>query len=57
VIARLSRRGLAAISVSNSYVGTVRRQGLLLGFGCTAPERLLEATRVLGEVLHESARE
>lgn len=53
VIARLSRRGLAALSLSNSYVGSVRRQGLLLGFGCTAPERLLVATKVLGEVLRE----
>jgi GntR family transcriptional regulator/MocR family aminotransferase len=52
VIARLSRRGLAAISLSNCYVGSARRQGLLLGFGCTGPERLLEATKVLGEVLH-----
>ena len=55
VAARLGRRGLAAISLSSSYVGPTRRQGLLLGFGCAAPQRLLEATRVLGDVLGEQA--
>jgi GntR family transcriptional regulator/MocR family aminotransferase len=54
-IARLGRRGLAAISLSGSYLGSSRRQGLLLGFGCAAPPLLLEATRVLGEVLRETA--
>ena len=48
---RLGRRGIAALALSTSYVGPARRQGLLLGFGCAAPEQLLEATRVLGEVL------
>ena len=55
VITRLGRRGLTAVSLSNSYLGSDRRQGLMLGFGCVAPSRLLEATRVLGEVLRESA--
>ena len=53
VAARLGRRGLAAVPLSNCYVGPVRRQGLLLGFGCAAPQRLQAATRILGEVLRE----
>jgi GntR family transcriptional regulator/MocR family aminotransferase len=48
---RLGRRGLAALALSTSYVGPTRRPGLLLGFGCAEPERLLDATRILGEVL------
>jgi GntR family transcriptional regulator/MocR family aminotransferase len=55
VAARLGRRGLATISLSKSYVGPVRRQGLLLGFGCAEPQRLVDATRVLGDVLGEPA--
>ena len=51
VIARLGRRGVAAHSLSNSYVGPAPKQGLLLGFGCASPQRLLVATRILGEVL------
>jgi GntR family transcriptional regulator/MocR family aminotransferase len=51
VIAELGRRGLAAFDLSSTYVGSIRRQGLLLGFGCATPQRLLAATRVLGEVL------
>jgi GntR family transcriptional regulator / MocR family aminotransferase len=53
VTTRLGRRGLAAFSLSSSYVGPSREQGLLLGFGCAAPQRLLQATRILGEVLGE----
>jgi GntR family transcriptional regulator/MocR family aminotransferase len=53
VAARLGRRGLATIALSNSYVGPNRTQGLLLGFGCATPQRLLAATRTLGEVLRE----
>jgi GntR family transcriptional regulator/MocR family aminotransferase len=53
VAARLGRRGLAAIALSNSYLAPTRRQGLLLGFGCATPQRLLHATRILGEVLRE----
>lgn len=52
---RLGRRGVAMLPLSTSYLGPTRRQGLLLGFGCAPPQRLLEATRVLGEVLRESA--
>jgi hypothetical protein len=36
-------------------VGPNRKDGLLLGFGCAEPQRLLEATRVLGDVLGETA--
>jgi GntR family transcriptional regulator/MocR family aminotransferase len=54
VAVRLGRRGVATLPLSNSYVGSTRRQGLLLGFGCAAPQRLLEATRILGDVLGET---
>jgi DNA-binding transcriptional MocR family regulator len=51
VAIRLGHRGVATSSLSSSYAGPIRRQGLLLGFGCAASQRLLEATRILGEVL------
>ena len=51
LVARLRSRGLAAIPLSNSYLGTARQQGLLLGFGCATPSRILDSTRVLGEML------
>jgi GntR family transcriptional regulator / MocR family aminotransferase len=57
VVARLRRHGLSALPLSTSYLASSRRHGLLLGFGCAAPPRLREATRVLGEVLRESADE
>jgi GntR family transcriptional regulator/MocR family aminotransferase len=53
VVARLGRRGLAAHSLSRAYLGSRAQQGLLLGFGGTEPQRLLESTRILGEVLRE----
>jgi GntR family transcriptional regulator/MocR family aminotransferase len=53
VTARLGRRGLAAFALSKSYIGPTQRHGLLLGFGCATPHRLLQATRILGEVLRE----
>jgi GntR family transcriptional regulator/MocR family aminotransferase len=56
VVARLARRRLAAIPLSTSYLGSARQQGLLLGFGCTTAQRLLDSTPVLGELLRESAR-
>jgi len=34
-------------------VGSMRKQGLLLGFGCAGPQRLHAATRILGDVLRE----
>jgi GntR family transcriptional regulator/MocR family aminotransferase len=55
VAVRLGRRGVATLALSNSYVGPNRKDGLLLGFGCAEPQRLLEATRVLGDVLGETA--
>jgi GntR family transcriptional regulator / MocR family aminotransferase len=55
VAARLGRRGVATLALSTSYVEPTRRQGLLLGFGCAEPRRLLDATRILGEVLGELA--
>ena len=51
VAARLGHRGIATISLSNSYLGPIRQQGLLLGFGCAEPQRLIAATRILGDVL------
>jgi GntR family transcriptional regulator / MocR family aminotransferase len=51
--ARLGRRGLAALPLSSRYIGPTRRQGLLLGFGCAPPQRLIQAARILGEVLRE----
>jgi GntR family transcriptional regulator/MocR family aminotransferase len=51
VIARLGRRGVAAHSLSDSYLGPNPKYGLLLGFGCAMPQRLLAATRILGEVV------
>ena len=55
VATRLGHRGIATLALSTSYIGNARRQGLLLGFGCAEPQRLLEATRILGDVLRESA--
>ena len=55
ITAELGRRGLAAFTLSSSYVGPARRQGLLLGFGCATPQRTFAATRVLGDVLRERA--
>lgn len=53
VVARLRARGLSAIALSNGYVGSPRRRGLLLGFGGAAPQRLSHAARVLGDILRE----
>ncbi|HET9263432.1 MAG TPA: PLP-dependent aminotransferase family protein [Vicinamibacterales bacterium] len=55
VVARIARRGLTATALSSCYAGRARRSGLLLGFGGSAERRLLDATRVLGEVLRTSA--
>lgn len=54
VVQRMAARGLTATALSTCYAGTVRRNGLLLGFGGSTPRRLFEATRVLGEVLTPS---
>ncbi len=54
VVRRMARRGLTATPLSSCYAGKVRLSGLLLGFGGSTERRLLEATRVLGDVLRES---
>jgi GntR family transcriptional regulator/MocR family aminotransferase len=55
VVRRMTARGLTATALSSCHAGTARRSGLLLGFGGSTERRLLEATRVLGEVLRERA--
>ncbi len=55
VVRRMAARGLTATALSTCYAGTAGRSGLLLGFGGSTERRLLEATRVLGEVLRDSA--
>jgi DNA-binding transcriptional MocR family regulator len=55
VVRRMAARGLTATALSACYAGAGRRSGLLLGFGGSTERRLLEATRVLGEVLGGSA--
>jgi DNA-binding transcriptional MocR family regulator len=54
VVRRMTRRGLTATALSTCYAGTARRSGLLLGFGGSTARRLVEATRVLGEILRDS---
>jgi GntR family transcriptional regulator/MocR family aminotransferase len=55
VVQRMADRGLTATALSTCYAGTSRQSGLLLGFGGFTERRLLDATRVLGEILRESA--
>jgi GntR family transcriptional regulator/MocR family aminotransferase len=54
VVRQMAGRGLTATALSTCYAGVARRSGLLLGFGGSTERRLLEATRVLGEVLRKS---
>jgi GntR family transcriptional regulator/MocR family aminotransferase len=54
VVDRMAARGLTATALSACYAGPAGRSGLLLGFGGSTQRRLLEATRVLGEVLHQA---
>jgi len=51
VVQRMAARGLTATALSTCYAGTSPRNGLLLGFGGSTERRLLDATRVLAEVL------
>ncbi len=51
VVRRMAGRGLTGTALSTCYAGMAGRTGLLLGFGGSTERRLLEATRVLGEVL------
>jgi GntR family transcriptional regulator/MocR family aminotransferase len=56
VVARLTAHGLTATALSTCYLGDDRRSGLLLGFGGIDEPRLLDSTRLLGEVLRDTAR-
>ena len=51
VVQRMADGGLTATALSSCFAGTHRRNGLLLGFGGSTERRLLDATRVLAEVL------
>lgn len=51
VVRRMTARGLTATALSTCYAGSSHLNGLLLGFGGSTERRLVEATRVLGEVL------
>ncbi len=53
VVRRMTGRGLTATALSTCYAGSVRRNGLLLGFGGSTERQLLEATRVLEEVFQD----
>ena len=53
LVTRLRDRGVAPLPLSSSYMGPGRRKGLLLGFGCTTPQRLFDATRIVGELLRD----
>jgi GntR family transcriptional regulator / MocR family aminotransferase len=55
IVRRMSNRGLTATALSACYAGRARRSGLLLGFGGSTERRLIDATRVLGEVLRTSS--
>jgi GntR family transcriptional regulator/MocR family aminotransferase len=55
VVQRMVQRGLKATALSTCYSGPGGRSGLLLGFGGSTERRLLQATRVLGEVLRDAA--
>ncbi len=55
VVQRMAGRGLTATALSACYAGTSRRSGLLLRFGGSTERRLLQATRLLAEVLRDSA--
>ena len=52
-VERMAERGLTATALSTCYAGSVRRSGLLLGFGGSTESRITRATRTLGEILHE----
>lgn len=55
VVERMAGRGLTATALSACYLGTSRQRGLLLGFGGSTERRLFDATRLLAEVLRDSA--
>ena len=51
LVNRLRRKGLGGLPLSTTYLGPQRRAGLLLGYGCATPQRLVDATHVLGDLL------
>jgi DNA-binding transcriptional MocR family regulator len=53
VVERLHERGVTATPLSTCFVDTPRQHGLLLGFGTSEPASLLNASRVLGDVLRQ----
>jgi GntR family transcriptional regulator/MocR family aminotransferase len=55
VVERMIARGLTATALSTCYAGSVRRSGLLLGFGGWSERRIADATGTLGEILREFA--
>ena len=57
IVRHMAGRGLTATPLSACYAGASRLSGLLLGFGGSTERRLLEATKLLGEVLDEAAAE
>lgn len=51
VVRRMAERRLTAMALSSCYLGSDRRNGLLLGFGGFPERALVHATATLGEVL------
>ncbi|HJQ21072.1 MAG TPA: PLP-dependent aminotransferase family protein [Gemmatimonadaceae bacterium] len=51
VLARMTAHGLTAVALSKCYIGTRRRNGLLLGFGGFDERTLHTASRTLGDVI------
>jgi GntR family transcriptional regulator/MocR family aminotransferase len=51
IVARMTTRGLAGMALSRCFMGPVRTNGLLLGFGGFDEHTLIDATRTLAEVL------
>lgn len=54
VVGRMAARGLLATALSSCYARPAGRSGLLLGFGGSTERRLMDATRILGDVLKET---
>jgi len=51
LLQRMAARGLTGGALSKCYIGPIRSNGLLLGFGGFDERTLLAATKTLGEVL------
>ncbi|HEV8411064.1 MAG TPA: PLP-dependent aminotransferase family protein, partial [Gemmatimonadaceae bacterium] len=52
IVRRMTARGLAGTTLSGCFIGPVRTNGLLLGFGGFDEHTLIDATRTLAEVLN-----